>query len=211
MSRSPLFSRLEHFVAERVLPALDTVSKDRERELAKLADFVRLKATRQEPAQLLYICTHNSRRSHMAQLWGAVAAHHYGLSNVETFSGGTEVTAFNPRAVDAMRRAGFGIENPGGENPSYVVRYAANENALHCYSKLYDDECNPRSGFVAIMTCSAADEACPAVPGALLRIVTPYDDPKLADDTPEEAAAYDERTLQIAIETFRALELAHQR
>lgn len=211
MCSDPLLPQLAAFVADRVEPALRAVPPDRERLLSKLADFVREKTHRDDPANLLYICTHNSRRSHMAQLWSAAAAHHYGLSNVYSFSGGTEVTAFNPRAVDAMRRAGFDIENPGGDNPLCVVRYAATKNALLCHSKLYDDACNPRSGFLAVMTCSAADAACPVVLGAELRIATPYEDPKLSDDTADETAVYDERALQIAVETFWAFEVASRR
>jgi arsenate reductase len=50
------------------------------------------------------------------------------------------------------------------------------------------------------MTCSEADRNCPNVVGATLRLPLPYEDPKAADDTPEEAARYDERSLQIATE-----------
>lgn len=199
---------LASYVGERVLPALHSVSAPRERELEKLAGFLRAQAARHEAINLVYICTHNSRRSHMGQAWAAVAAHHFAFSRVHTFSGGTEATAFNPRAVAAMRRAGFDIDSPDGDNPRYLVGYAMDAEPLRCYSKIYDDEANPHSNFAAVMTCSSADAACPVVAGATLRIVTTYDDPKLSDDTPDETRAYDERCLQIAVETFRAFELA---
>lgn len=134
----------------------------------------------------------------MAQLWAATAAAHFGVEPVCTYSGGTEATAFNPRAVAALKRAGFEIQNPGGDNPRYRVTYAAGGPVLECFSKTYDDALNPSDGFAAIMTCSEADEACPVVHGAALRSRLRYEDPKVADGTPGEAAVYDERCLQIA-------------
>ena len=46
----------------------------------------------------------------MAAIWARVAAYRAGFTEVETYSGGTEITAFNPRAVAALRRAGFRVE-----------------------------------------------------------------------------------------------------
>ena len=52
------------------------------------------------------------------------------------------------------------------------------------------------------MTCSQADKSCPFVTGSETRIAIHYDDPKIADNTPEEKALYDERTEQIGREMF---------
>jgi len=146
----------------------------------------------------------------MAQLWAAAAAASYGIGDVETFSGGTEATAFNPRAVAALERAGFEIKTsaPGDANPKYLVRLSSASDALECFSKVYDQAPNPTSDFCAVMTCSAADEACPRVAGATLRLAIPYDDPKVADGTPDEAATYDERCAQIAREMLFAISRA---
>ena len=151
---------------------------------------------------LVFICTHNSRRSHFGQIWAAVAAAWYGMEGRKTYSGGTEATAFNPRAVAALERAGFQVENPGGENPVYRVSFSEKLPALECFSKTYDDPFNPQENFVAVMTCSDADENCPFIPGARFRVPLTYDDPKEADGTPEETARYDERCRQIAAEMF---------
>lgn len=193
-----------------VLPEVDGLAADRRAVLDQLATFVRERRAAGEPARLLFICTHNSRRSHMGQLWAATAAAYYGVAGVETFSGGTEATAFNPRAVAALQRAGFAIEADaaGGDNPRYVVRFAEGAPTLEAFSKTWQDEVNPKEGFAAVMTCSQADEACPFVRGSALRVSLPYDDPKAADGTPEEAARYDERARQIAAEMlylFRAV------
>ena len=136
----------------------------------------------------------------MGQLWAVAAAAHFGIDGVRTYSGGTEATAFNPRAVAAMRRAGFVIESPGGDNPRYRVTFDEDGPVMECFSKAYDDPVNPATGFAAIMTCSDADEACPVIHGASLRAPIRYEDPKAADETPDEALAYDARCLQIATE-----------
>ena len=152
-----------------------------------------------ESPKLNFICTHNSRRSHLSQIWAQTLANHYGV-RLETFSGGTEATAFHPNAVAALLRAGFEIRKEGEENPRYQVYFDAAADPIVAYSKRFEEPPNPSSGFAAIMTCSEADAECPVVFGAETRIKLFYEDPKVADGTSEEAAKYDERCLQIAKE-----------
>ena len=184
----------------RALRGVDGISEERRRALDDLAVFVSSKRRSGETAELTFICTHNSRRSHMGQLWAATAAAHFGIDEVRTYSGGTEATAFNLRALAAMERAGFVIEKPRGDNPRYRVTFDESGPVIECFSKTYDDPLNPAEGFAAVMTCSEADAACPVVLGAALRVPIRYKDPKVADGTPQEAAVYDERCLQIATE-----------
>jgi arsenate reductase len=136
----------------------------------------------------------------MSQVWAQTAAAYYGL-RVETFSGGTEATAFNPRAVAALKRAGFEIAEPGAQNnPHYEVQFLASGEPVTCFSKVYSDPPNPARDFCAVMVCSDADKNCPSVAGAALRVPLHFEDPKSADNTPAEAARYDERCAQIARE-----------
>jgi protein-tyrosine-phosphatase len=191
---------LESYVDERVAE-FGEIPQQRRTELEAIATFVSAKHAAGEPVKLTFICTHNSRRSHMSQIWAQTGAYLFGFDDVETFSGGTEATAFNPRAVAAMQRAGFLVEPfSDGKNPVYEVRYEPEMEPMQAFSKVYDDAPNPTEGFAAIMTCSAADDACPIVFGAAERIAIPYDDPKAFDGTEREAEAYDERCRQIARE-----------
>ena len=183
---------------------MERIPEDRKALLNHLSAYVADRRKEGKPVYLNFICTHNSRRSHISQIWAAAAAAYYGIEDIHCFSGGTEATAFNPRAVAAMQRAGFSIENPGGENPHYRVSFSPGGLALECFSKVYDDPFNPKSDFAAVMTCSHADENCPFIPGAT-RISITYDDPKVADDTPQETARYDERVRQIGCELFFAM------
>jgi len=196
-----LYPELASYVAS-ILPDIQTISEDRRRPLDELASFIDSRLAAGESAELTFICTHNSRRSHISQLWAATAAAYYGVRGVETYSGGTEATAFNPRAVAAMRRAGFHIEDGKGDNPHYRVTFSAEAPVLECFSKKYDDDFNPKDSFAAIMTCSEADKHCPFVFGAASRIAVPYVDPKESDGTPQEASTYDARVRQIAAEMF---------
>lgn len=181
----------------------ELIPEARKELLQRLSAYVDSKRSADRIA-LNFICTHNSRRSHLAQIWAATAAYYYGVQGVQTFSGGTEATAFNPRAVAAMQRAGFQIDASEGDNPIYSVSYATDADTLQCFSKVYDHDSNPQAQFAAIMTCSDADENCPFIPGVDLRLALTYEDPKLADDTPEETARYDERVRQIGREIFYA-------
>jgi arsenate reductase len=179
------------------------IPDDRIQELDKIALFVQKQVNTGQPVQLTYICTHNSRRSHFGQIWAATAAAYYNIPHVKTYSGGTETSAFNERAVAACERAGFDVTKTSqGKNPVYYVSYNADAEPVKAFSKKYDDSSNPQSNFCAIMTCSEADKACPTVNGATARIAVPYNDPKEFDGTPQETAKYDERCRQIATETL---------
>ncbi len=180
-----------------------TISRERKEDLIKIADYVSMKVKANETAELVYICTHNSRRSHFGQIWAATASAYYGIPNVKTFSGGTEATACNERSIAALHRVGFSIDKTTQtSNPVYHIQYAVDGPKEVVFSKKYDDDTNPKSGFCAVITCSSADEACPAVIGALKRVSTPFEDPKAFDGTVAESKMYDERCKQIATETF---------
>jgi arsenate reductase len=187
----------------------DVIPNDRKSELAKVADYVRDRLSKAEPAKLTFICTHNSRRSHLSQIWAQVAAQYYGLVGVETFSGGTEATAFNPRAVAALQRSGLKIvaDDPAATNPRYSVYISDSATPQVCFSKAYGDPPNPSKGYCAVMTCSQADDACPLVMGCDLRVPIRYEDPKVADDTEWEAQRYDERSAQICSEMLYMMSL----
>ena len=198
--------KLANYVAARAAE-FDQIAADRKAELEKLAHYVSNCRTAGDPARLVFICTHNSRRSQMAQLWAAVAAARYGVDHVETYSGGTEATAFNPRAVAALQRAGWEIVKADDSavgadpvNPHYRVSFASSETPVECFSKTYSSVPNPTADFCAVMTCADADKDCPVVAGATFRVSIPYVDPKLSDGTPEETATYDDRSAQIARE-----------
>jgi hypothetical protein len=201
-SHAKLLPALQPYVGE-VAHDAESVAADRKEVLNSIAgDIVaRLKAGKR--ADLTFICTHNSRRSHMSQIWAATAAYYYGLDGVSTFSGGTQATACNCRTVAAMRRVGFDIEDAtAGDNPIYLVRYAADRPVIKAYSKLYNADGNPTDDFIALMTCSVADKTCPVVQGASSRYAIHYVDPRLCDDTPVETEAYNARCREIAQEMF---------
>ena len=151
---------------------------------------------------MIFICTHNSRRSHMGQIWAQVLAEHFGISAVSTYSGGTEATAFHPNAVEGLGKSGLVISSDHAEtNPRYNVSWNEEGPQIRgIFSKKFSHGVNPQQDFLAIMVCSSADEACPFVPGAESRLAIPYDDPKAFDGTSEEEAKYEERSIQIARE-----------
>jgi len=189
--------------AEARIAEFDEIPTDRKNELRKLALYVRTQLAANQEAKLLFICTHNSRRSQIAQVWAQTAALYYDIAPVATYSGGLEATAFNARAVAALQRSGFEIQKTSeGSNPIYQVRYSPSREPLTAFSKVYDQAPNPKSDFAAVMTCSNADKNCPVVSGASIRVPTHYEDPKDADGTPQETEVYDERARQISREVL---------
>ena len=201
------FANLGTYI-EEVKEEMELIGSERRSQLEKIAHYIKDKVEREDTVNLLFICSHNSRRSIMSQVWAQTAAHHFGLGDkFFTYSGGTEATEFNQSAADCLERVGFKVENPGGRNPHQLVSFADDIPPIECFSKKYDDDFNPKSKFAAIMTCAQADEDCPLIPGAETRIPIPYEDPGVADGTPREAEKYDERCRQIATEMFYIMSL----
>lgn len=181
----------------------NTISNERKGVLNKITQYIKNKQKENKQVNLVYICTHNSRRSHFGQVWAQVAASYYNIDQVNTYSGGTEATAFNINAINALKKIGFDIKPINVEkNSTYHLFFDENEKPIECFSKVYDHEKNPQQEFAAIMTCSDAEENCPFIPGVELRVGTTYNDPKEFDNTPLQDAKYDERCKQIALETF---------
>jgi arsenate reductase len=190
---------------ENVITTLnfESISAERKIVLQPLVDFIQGKASNQQEIRLNLICTHNSRRSHLSQVWAQTAAAHYDIKNVFCYSGGTEATAMFPMAAKTLTKQGFQIKTIAeGNNPVYAIKYAENEHPIIGFSKTFDDDFNPQSEFAAILTCSSADQGCPFIAGAEVRIPITFEDPKAFDNTPQQAEKYEERSLQIATEMF---------
>lgn len=181
----------------------ENISTERKNILQPLVDFIQNKTTNHQEIRLNLICTHNSRRSHLSQVWAQTAALYFNIKKVFCYSGGTEATALFPMVAKTLENQGFKIKNISeGKNPIYSIKYAENEHPIIGFSKTYDDNFNPQSEFVAILTCSQADGGCPFIAGAEKRIPIAYQDPKAFDNTPQQAQKYEERSLQIATEMF---------
>jgi len=178
---------------------IDKISPDRKVDLHVLSHFIQKKVNANEPVLLNFICTHNSRRSQFAQVWAKVVSKYFGIE-IQSFSGGVEVTACNERTIASLKRSGFQISHEGEDNPRYFMKYDDKNEEIQLFSKLYDDFENAPRDFAAIMTCAHADENCPVVTGCEERITIRYNDPKEFDDTPIEEEKYDERSLEIATE-----------
>jgi arsenate reductase len=166
-----------------------------------MAAYLLAKMKQGEEIRLNFICTHNSRRSQFSQIWAQTAAAYYGIEAF-CYSGGVEVTEFNPRAVAAIQRDGFKVVQKEGENPVYFVFYSEEEEPIVAFSKVYDDAINAPKDFAAAMTCDHADENCPVIPGAERRFPLRFEDPKSFDGTVQEEEMYTQRSHQIGAELF---------
>ena len=196
-----MFENLTKTINDTILTQV--ITDERKNVLQPLIDYLQQKNDKNETILLNFICTHNSRRSHLAQVWAQAAAHFYGIKNVESYSGGTAVTAVSPQVIQTIENQGFVTEKlSDGNNPLYAIKYAATAMPMVGFSKKYDHFFNPKAEFAAIMTCSQADGGCPFIDGAEKRVAITFEDPKAADGTPEQAKVYAERSVQIASEMF---------
>lgn len=191
---------------KNLIPTIDaivkiSVSENRKVVLKPLIDYIQNKVNNKEEIRLNFICTHNSRRSHLSQIWAQTMAFQFGFKNVFCYSGGTEATAMFPKVVEILKNQGFYIQKLSEEkNPVYAVKYDENQHSIICFSKTFDNDFNPKSKFAAIMTCSSADEGCPFIAGTEVRLPIRYEDPKAFDGTELMDQKYAERSLEIASE-----------
>lgn len=192
-----MYSVIKRTIEEKLL----IVTEERKEILQPLIDYIQLKIDNNEAVNLNFICTHNSRRSHLSQVWAQTMAFHYSVNNVNCYSGGTEATALFSKVAVTLQNQGFQIQKLSDEsNPLYAIKYSENEHPIICFSKTFDDEFNPRLNFAAIMTCTSADEGCPFIAGAEKRIPIRYNDPKMFDGTEQMDSKYLERSIEIASE-----------
>ncbi|XLS29022.1 protein-tyrosine-phosphatase [Flavobacteriaceae bacterium M23B6Z8] len=200
ISKSVLLPELEKYI-EKLNPL--TISKERKTLLQPLIDYIDTKISTDQEIRINFICTHNSRRSHLSQVWAQTMAHHFGIKQVFCYSGGTEATALFPMVAETLKNSGFSVQLLSqNQNPVYSIKYAANEHPIIGFSKKFDDLFNPQSQFAAVLTCSQADEGCPFIAGAEERIPVTFEDPKAFDHSPQQAAKYMERSVQIATELY---------
>jgi arsenate reductase len=190
-------------ILETISKLQQTISDERKKVLQPLVEYIITKKSNGESIRLNFICTHNSRRSHLSQIWAQTMAYHFGIKHINCYSGGTESTAMFPKVVETLVNQGFNIQKLSEkENPIYAVKFAQDEAPIICFSKEYNNDFNPKNKFGAIMTCNNADEGCPLVIGAEARFPIKYDDPKAFDGTALQAQKYAERSLEIASELF---------
>ena len=201
-----LFPELRAY-CERLLTTACDLSEPHRSAVRQVGDWIHQRRSKGLTANVIVVCTGNSRRSSLGSTLGNVAAAFQGDTGIQFFSGGTAPSAFNPRTIRTLREIGVRIEEqsevappgPAGElNPRYLVSWGRGaSDSIPEFSKRYDDVSNPQLDFCAIMVCTDADEHCPVVLGASLRVSMPFEDPKEYDDLPCEAAAYADRRDQI--------------
>lgn len=199
-------ARLRDYVAARTRE-FGLIEPERRAELVQLSRYIEAMRATGKPVRLTFVCTANSRRSQLAEIWAATAAAHYNVPHIETYSGGTGVSAFNKRISRTLTSAGFDVVMRPGYNSQVQVRYSDREPPMVCYSKPYNDPVNPREDYIAVMLCEDADAACPVMPGSTYRVSIPYIDPRLSDHSEDERETYHERNAQIAREMLFVMSL----
>lgn len=198
MTEKDLFQDIKKTIASL---NIEEVSESRKKVLSPLINYIKSKIEEEKAIALNFICTHNSRRSHLSQVWAQALAYYVGIENINCYSGGTEATAMFPMAAETLKNMGFQIDKLSeAKNPVYSIKYAPDRHPIIGFSKTFDDDFNPKSNFAAIMTCSSADKGCPMVNGADGRFPITFEDPKAFDNTPLQKEKYHERSLQIATE-----------
>lgn len=167
------------------------LSEERKDLLLQIADTFVDEYLDREKLNLNFICTHNSRRSQLAQVWCFYAIEYFKLKNIFSFSGGTETTAFHRNTVKTLQQAGFefNVEDFSHQNPKYLVSFKGCKNPLMAFSKTFDNPINDYP-YIALTTCDSADKNCPFIPDAIYRFHLPYTDPKISDTSENTKETY---------------------
>jgi len=192
-------------IINNFINSFNAISENRKAILNEVVKYICAK--KDQSINLNFICTHNSRRSHLSQIWAQVAASYFNIPNVSCYSGGTEATAMFKSVKDALTTQGFKIYNLSeGTNPIYALKYSEDFTPIVTFSKKFDAPYNPNSNFAAIITCDHADKNCPIIFGAEKRFPVRYSDPKEFDGSDIQLEKYQEKSQQIAEEMFYIFE-----
>ncbi|MEZ4979233.1 MAG: protein-tyrosine-phosphatase [Chitinophagales bacterium] len=178
----------------------ENISEERKKVLDELVKAIQKSIDTFQRVHLNFICTHNSRRSIMAQIWAHTAASHYGIVS-EMFSSGMEPTMIYPGTKKALETLGFLIFKLENTRDNYLVKFHNYNSSFMVHSKRLDHLTLPNR-YIAVMTCSDADKNCPLTFRATAKVSLPYEDPKIYDNTEEEDSRYLERAYQIGEEMF---------
>ena len=182
------------------------ISGERKVLLHSLADAIRTSLNTFGSCNIIAVCTHNSRRSQLAEAWIHVMSRHLQLPAIKAYSGGTESTAFYPLMIQAMKNCGFALNiSVEGDNPTMKLELGEKEVPHLMFSKKFDHSSNPDKNFIALMVCSDADENCPFIPGAFRRISLTFEDPKMYDGQPDALDRYQEKVHEIGREIIYAM------
>ena len=179
-----------------------TLSEDRKILLLKISETISKEYKKEGIVNLNFICTHNSRRSQLGQVWGFYAADYFNL-NINNFSGGTDVTSFYRNTIKTLQKVSFTfhLENFSHQNPKYLISFNGSFKSILGFSKRYDHVDNT-SPFIAITTCNNADIKCPIITEATYRFHLPFEDPKTSDGTNLQDETYLKTNQQIAAEIY---------
>ena len=82
-TKTSLFLEIENVISTL---NFESISVERIAILQPLIDFIQTKVNNQQEVRLNLICTHNSRRSHLSQVWAQTAAAHYDIKNVFSYN-----------------------------------------------------------------------------------------------------------------------------
>ncbi len=113
--------------------------------------------------KILFICTHNSARSQMAE--GLLRASY--PEDFDVYSGGTEPSEVNPKAIKVMEEIGVDISHQRAKNVSEFI------------DQKFD---------YVVTVCDQARESCPFFPGGKI-IHKSFKDPSSLKGTDEEVFA----------------------
>ena len=155
-------------------------------------------------ASISFVCEHNSRKSHLGQIWTTLATQYYQLDHVKCYSGGTTPTYVNQRIINALGNTGIQISEKGiaGHGPKYLLDYGKSSRGFEIFSKRFDHPMNPDTNYLAISLCLNPDECCPISYGADKQLSIPYEDLQPFGNTPLESAKYDEQCRMVARDMF---------
>ena len=178
------------------------LEKNRKDKLVKLAQVIKRNHEQKNIVKIIFICTHNSRRSQFSQVWAYISSLYFKLDFIKPFSGGTEIDTVNLNVINSLISSGLKIEKTHKGKAIYLLKSFKKDKGINLYSKVYNSKLNPSKHFIAIMTCSDADQMCPVIKGADKKVSLPYSDPRVADNTGLEKEVYNQTCSIIAKEMF---------
>tara|TARA_Y100001949_G_C15986510_1_gene330879 strand:+ start:2001 stop:2567 length:567 start_codon:yes stop_codon:yes gene_type:complete len=138
---------------------------------------------------IVFLCTHNSRRSQICEVWGKVFAEIY-RKKININSAGAFKTVVHSQVYESIVKCGLVVDNK--------KEIFFDKKKFKLNSKTIDSL--TMKNFIAVMTCSNAEKSCPNDPRSIRNIKMFFNDPRIYDETDKMSREYLNTTIYIAEE-----------
>lgn len=195
-----MYNNLKISIEDWNLP-FNSFSKKRLKILDQLMVYLKELVAKKLELNVIFVCTHNSRRSQFAQFWLDTFLHNFGIENYNIFSAGTVETEVHKNVISVIEHYGFTVTKDSEINNKKYKIALGKGYEINLFSKEITSVLEAGLGsFVLIFVCDSAYENCPFVIENQKHFSLTFEDPGRYDEDLNALEYYQKCAYKIAAE-----------